>query len=146
MKINTASFGEIEVDDKQQIYFPAGIIGFEPYKNYVLLDSEKEHFYILQSLDQVKNSFILINPYLVRSDYVLEILDADLAEIGCDDPQKLLVFSIVTLPNDITKISCNLLGPILINKKNLLGRQSISLGNWQTKHFFFEKMAQSNKV
>ena len=38
MKIQTKPYGEIEVDEKQRLKFPEGIIGFEGITNYVLFE------------------------------------------------------------------------------------------------------------
>ncbi len=143
MTIKTKQYGTIEVAQEQCIEFPQGIIGFEHFRGFSLIDSDVPHFYILQSLDDVSVSFYVLNPYLIYPSYNLEVHDEDIESIKCTDISKLLVFSIITIPEEKENISCNLLGPILINKVEKLGRQSIALGNWSTKHYFLKDRVET---
>ncbi len=141
MKIHTKPYGTIEVDDRQFIEFPFGIFGFENLKRYVLLDAEQQPFYWLQSMDVQEIAFILINPYLFRPDYTVDVSDEDLSEIGLDDPDEALVFAIVTIPEKQSRMTANLQGPVIINRANRKGRQSISTGEkWRTKHYILDEL------
>ena len=52
IKVKTTRFSEIEVDEKDVIELPSGLIGFPELKSYVLLDHDKDSpFKWLQSLD-----------------------------------------------------------------------------------------------
>ena len=51
MKVNTKPYGLIEIDNRQRITFPGGILGCESLKEYVLLDALQQPFYWLQSSD-----------------------------------------------------------------------------------------------
>ena len=100
MKVNTKPFGPVDVDERQKIYFPFGVLGFEGLKHYVLLDSNQQPFYWLQSLDSLGVAFVLIDPKSFRSDFTLEIPAEDLAEIDICSESDALIFSIVTIPED----------------------------------------------
>ena len=108
MKVATKAFGLIDVEEKQKITFPKGLFGFERFKDYVLLDAERQPFYWLQSLDVEQVAFILINPFLFRSDYELDIDDEELSEIGVRDPSKALIFCIgsVAYPENLPGYFC----------------------------------------
>ncbi len=125
------------------ITFPEGLIGFENQHSFAILDSPYPPFYILQSTEEERLAFVLINPYLVRKDYVLDVPEKDFLSIHFESENDILVFAIVTIPNDFPeKISCNLLGPIIINRKEKLGCQSISMeSKWSTKHFILEEVS-----
>lgn len=143
MKVNTKAYGYVEVDERQKINFPSGIMGFENLKNYVLLDARQQPFYVLQSLDVVEIAFILIKPDIFRPDYDPGAAPSDLEEIQIDNDEDLLIFAIVTIPEDQQKMSANLQGPILINKANCLGRQIISLNNkWKVKHIILDELSK----
>ena len=89
MRVVTKPFGAIDVDDRQRIVFPDGILGFEDLKDYVLLDAAQPPFYWLQSLDRTEIAFVLIEPHVFRPDYDAEVDREELAEIGIaegDDP------------------------------------------------------------
>jgi flagellar assembly factor FliW len=134
VQVNSKAFGVVSVDEKQKVRFPSGLFGFENYKDYVLLDAEQQPYYWLQSLDDVKIAFVLVNPFLFRPDYELDISDDELKETGLADPAKALVFAIVTIP-DSGHITANLQGPLIINAENHLGRQVVlSDPRWKTRH------------
>ena len=135
MKIATKAYGEIEVDDRQKIVFPQGLLGFEALKDYIILDAERQPFYWLQSIDVEQVAFILVNPFLFRPDYEVNISNDELAEIGINSPQKALIFSIVTVPHDGGPMTANLQGPLVINRDLKTGKQAVLSDNrWKTKH------------
>ena len=141
MTIDSKAFGRITIEDKQLIRFPVGIFGFEDLRNFALLDAQQSPFYWLQSLRDAQIAFVLINPYVFRADYLLDIPEEDVRAIGSPEADDLLVFSIVTIPDDRRMMTANLQGPIIINRKERLGRQSISLGQqWTTRHVILEEL------
>ena len=143
MRIQTKAYGLIEIDEKQRITFPSGLYGFERYKEYALIDAHQPPFYWLQSLDDPQTAFVLINPYVFRPDYVLEVPDGDLEEVGSPAHEDVLVFAIVTIPEDNTEITANLQGPVIINRKTRYGKQAISLSQeWETKHVIVSELAR----
>lgn len=144
MEVDTKAYGRIEVDERQRLTFPRGLYGFEQYVDWVLLDARQRPFYWLQSTSDERVAFILINPYLFRHDYVLNIPDEDLDEIGNPDEGDVLVFAIVTIPEDQAEITANLQGPLVVNRKARIGKQSISLDpRWETKHPIVREMARN---
>ncbi len=135
MKIVTKPYGKIDIDERQKITFPFGILGFEKLKDYVLLDAVQQPFYWLQSLDVVEIAFVLINPRIFRQDYVLEVDQKELEEIGITGEEDILDFAIVTIPDNPAEMTANLQGPIIINKHTRVGRQSISVNSrWEVRH------------
>jgi len=143
MQVNTKPYGTIEVDERQKIHFPFGILGFEQLKWYVLLDASQAPFYWLQSLDDPEVAFVLIDPLVFRRDYILEVSEEELQEIEIEDKEDMLVFAIVTIPENQELMSANLQGPVVINRKAKTGRQAITLNpNWKVKHFILEELAQ----
>jgi len=144
MRIDSKAYGPIEINERQVITFPSGIFGFADLHEYALLDAVQPGFYWLQSLDDPEIAFIMLNPYELRPDYVLDIPDEDLESIEYEDNDDILVFAIVTIPEDESKISANLQGPIVINRVAQVGRQSISLDSrWKTKHIILEELAEA---
>ncbi len=147
MRVNTKAYGTIEVDERQRIVFPHGLLGFEKFKDYVILDAERQPFYWLQSVDVEHIAFVLVNPFLFRPDYELDIDDSDLSEIGITDPETVLVFSIVTIPADGSPMTANLQGPLVINREGRLARQSILTDpRWKTKHDIVAELAAARKT
>ncbi len=142
MRIETKAYGPVEIDERQRLHFPGGIIGFEQFKNYALLDARQQPFYWLQSLDVVEVAFVLIDPRIFRPDYRPDVPGEDLAELGQEEEGDLLVFSIVTIPENQNRMTANLQGPLLINRKKRIGRQSISLNpEWRVRHVIVDELA-----
>ena len=135
MKVLSKAFGPVEVNERQRLSFPTGLYGFESFKEYALLDAEQEPFYWLQSLDVEQVAFVLINPFIFRPDYEMNIDNEELLPIGITDPGKAVIFSIVTIPVDNGPITANLQGPLVINRDNRLGIQAVLTDSrWRTKH------------
>ena len=147
MKVSTKPYGIIEVDERQRIKFPVGLFGFESYRDFVILDADRQPFYWLQSLEVQELAFILVNPFLFRPDYELDISDDELEDIGISSPGKALVFSIVTIPADGGPMTANLQGPLVINRERRIGKQAVFADSrWKTKHNIVEDLAAARKA
>ena len=147
MKVATKAYGLIDVNERQRISFPFGLLGFESFKEYVLLDAERQPFYWLQSLDVQQIAFVLINPFLFRPDYEMSIDNEELVPIGITDPGKALIFSIVTIPVDNSPLTANLQGPLVINRDNRLGLQAIlNDSRWKTKHDIIAELTAAKQT
>ena len=146
MKVVTKAYGEVEVDEKQRITIPQGLFGFEDYKNYLLIDAEQRPFFWLQSTDETDIAFILINPFLFRPDYEVNVGNDELAEIDIKTPENALIFSIVTIPQDGGPMTANLQGPLIINKEKMTGMQAILTDiKWKTKHDIMAELKEAGK-
>ena len=142
MKVATKAYGLIDVDERQKIIFPQGLLGFESLHDYLLLDAERQPFYWLQSMDVEQVAFVLVNPFLFRPDYEVNVNNEELADIGITSPGKALIFSIVTIPPDGSPMTANLQGPLVINRDNRTGKQAIlSDTRWKTKHDIMAELA-----
>jgi flagellar assembly factor FliW len=146
VKVATKAYGLIEVDERQRISFPLGLLGFEPIKEYILLDAERQPFYWLQALEVEQVAFILINPFLFRPDYELDINDEELLDIGLSGPEKALIFSVVTIPPEGNPMTANLQGPLIINREIRCGKQVVlSDSRWKTKHDIMSELAAARQ-
>jgi flagellar assembly factor FliW len=141
VKVATKAYGLIDVNEHQKITIASGLFGFESFKDYVLLDAERQPFYWLQSLDVEQIAFILVNPFLFRPDYEVDINDEELSEIGISDPREALIFSIVTIPSG-EPMTANLQGPLVINREIRQGKQAVLTDpRWGTKHNIMDELA-----
>lgn len=127
MQLETVHFGIIEIDEKEFIYFPEGIPGFETSKKYVLIgnDGEETVFFWLQSVDMPDLCFVVTDPFMVYDGYGVDVDDDDVALLKITDANKVLSLAIVIIPEDINEIRVNLKAPILINVDKKLGKQVI---------------------
>ena len=142
MKVLTKAYGTIEVNERQKITFPSGLFGFESLKDYVLLDAAEQPFYWLQSVDEENTAFILIDPFIFRPDYEMDISNEELLPIGITESEKAVIFSIVTIPPDNSPMTANLQGPLIINRISRLGIQAVLTDSrWKTKHDIMAELA-----
>jgi len=142
MQINTKPFGEIEVDNKQIIDFPEGILGFDFINKFIILDSDKNSpFKWMQAYSEPDLAFIIIRPADFMTGYELQISQCDLDEIDVNNYDELLIFAIVTIPSNPSEMTANLQGPIIINPKKGIGRQVISLSDkYLVKHKILDEL------
>lgn len=148
MKLNTKHFGQIEVDENSIITFPDGLLAFEDQKRFVIINNPDEEipFKWLQSIDNPDLAFVIINPFLFKKDYEFDIPQNIIEKLEIKEEKDVLVYSIVVVPEDITKMTANLAGPIIINSKNRLGKQIILEDKrYTTKHLILEEIQKSGQ-
>ena len=148
MKLTTRIFGEVELEDSKIISFPNGIIGFPDLKRFTLMyDEEKGSDTIkwLQSIDEPSFAMPVMDPLIVCPDYKpdvdVSIIDA-VDDIKDDD---LLVLVTVTVPHDLRQMTVNLMGPFIINVKNMKAVQSIVDNEDYPVKFPIYEILQKNK-
>lgn len=118
MNINTRAFGEVVIDDDKIIHFPSGIVGFSDLTEFALIHDEEKGIgaiHWLQSVQEPGFAMPVMDPLIVKPDYNPEVDDELLKQIGELDPEQVLILVTVTVPSDLTKMSVNLKGPIIIN-------------------------------
>lgn len=119
MRVITRLFGEIEISDEKIITFPNGIIGFPEMTKFTMIYDEEQGTAAgirwLQSMDEPAFAMPVMDPLLVKEDYNPEVDDELLKSIGKVTEENILVLVTVTVPSDLTKMSVNLQGPIIIN-------------------------------
>ena len=132
MKINTKVFGEVDIADEKIIHFPLGIIGFPDLTDFTLIhDVEKgaDSIHWLQSIQEPGFAMPVMDPLLVLPTYNPEVEDELLKPIGNWELDDVLVLVTVTVPSDLTKMSVNLRGPIVINAEEKKACQVIVEGD-----------------
>ncbi len=146
MRIQTKIMGELDVDERQIIDFPDGLIGFKKFTSYALLDAPQKPYFFLQSMELSELGFILLDPFLFRPDYSIDVADEAMVTLGVAGPEDALVLALVTVPPDGGVVTANLMGPVIIGRKARRGAQII-LGDprWKTKHDVMAELAASRK-
>lgn len=145
MKIKTANFGEINIAEEKIIHFQEGIPAFEEEKEFVIiLNEDKENpFHWLQSVKNSELSFIILNPFEIFSDYDILLPEIAINKLNIEKEEDVTIYSMVVIPEDMTNMTTNLLGPIVINTKEMLGKQVIlDDERYSTKHFIFNQDSQ----
>ena len=149
MEILTKAFGKITIDDEKIINFPKGIVGFPDLTEFALIhDVEKgtETIHWLQSIQEPGFAMPVMDPLLVCPDYNPEVDDELLSHLGELNQEELLVLVTVTVPKDITKMTVNLKGPIVINAAERKATQVIVEGDqYQVKFPIYDILDANNK-
>lgn len=142
MRVLTRPYGEMEIDERQRISLPRGLLGFEDLRDWVLLDAVQAPFYWLQSLERPEVAFVLIDPLVFRADYEPGADPAELAGLELAAPGDALVLVIVTVPSEGARMTANLQGPLLINRRTRTGRQVVSADpRWGVRHVIADELA-----
>ncbi|SHH69837.1 flagellar assembly factor FliW [Caloranaerobacter azorensis DSM 13643] len=148
MLLNTKHFGQIEIDEDSIITFPDGLLAFEEQKRFVIINNPDEEipFKWLQSIDNPDLAFVIVNPFLFKRDYEFDIPQSVVDRLDIEREKDVLVYSIVVVPEDITKMTANLVGPIIINLKNRLAKQIIlDDKRYTTKHLILDELGKLNQ-
>lgn len=143
MLLQTRHFGEIEIEKSSILRFEAGIPGFEPLKEYVLIDNDEENspFKWLQCVNDPQIAFAIANPFGIIKDYNFELPDDAVRELGIEGTEEVAVFSIVVVPEDLTKISMNLKAPLIINSSNKKGAQVVlDTDKYTVRHYIMDEL------
>ncbi|MBI3038931.1 flagellar assembly protein FliW [bacterium] len=127
MKVTTLRFGEIEISPEEIIEFPEGLLGFDHLHRYVILNTQKDSpFRWLQCVEDGQLAFVIIEPLSFMFSYDLEISDSDAEFLGLKKAEDVILYAIVTIPENVQEMTANLQGPIVINAVNRKARQVIS--------------------
>ena len=129
MTITTKVFGEVSIDDDKIIHFPGGIIGFPDLTDFAMLHDEEDSIsaiHWLQSIQEPAFAMPVMDPLIVKEDYNPEVDDELLKPLGELTHEETLVLVTLTVPQDLTKMTCNLKAPIIINADTLKGCHMIA--------------------
>ena len=133
MLIKTKIFGEVEISDEKILTFEDGIIGFPDLKHFTLLHDEEKGtdagIRYFQSIEEPAFAMPVMNPLMVCETYNPQVSEELLSDLGNLSDENIVVLVTVTVPTDLTKMTVNLQGPIIINSDEKKGAQIIVEGN-----------------
>jgi len=126
LKVQTTRFGVLELENSNILTFTEGLLGFPDYTKYVLLDHDKSGiFQWLQSVENEDLAFVLIEPLRIVPDYRVEVHEKDVEDIKLQSPDTAVMACIVNIGKDCSSVTVNLLGPIVINPREMLAKQIV---------------------
>jgi len=142
MKIVTLRFGELEIPEDKIIEFPKGLLGFEQFHKYIILQrQDSEPFSWLQCLEDPNLAFVITNPAFFFPSYKIEMHMKELEDIEVNERSSIETYVIITIPKDISQMSANLQGPILINTDVGLGKQIVLVnGPYTIQHYIVDEL------
>jgi flagellar assembly factor FliW len=128
MKLNTSRFGALEVQAADIIHIPDGLLGFEALKNFFIVDPADETLILwLQSTENADVAFPILEPKVFKGDYKVRLSANELRALKMESlkGKDILVYCVLTIPDDITKMTANMKAPLVINAAEQLGRQVV---------------------
>ncbi len=140
MKIATESQKNKDVWVKpMEFKLSKGLIGFPEETEFELLvNADELPFMWIRSSKNHELGFIVLEPAQFLADYEVEIADDDAEELDIHSFDDALILNIVTLRGgeDLESATANLVGPILLNRNSLMGKQVIVSNHtkYSTKH------------
>ncbi|MCA9246457.1 MAG: flagellar assembly protein FliW [Planctomycetales bacterium] len=125
MQITTSRFGKIDIQSSDILDFPAGLLGLEGCRYWVLLaDAENSSLGWLQSTERSDVALAVVSPRRFAPDYQIRISRRDLAPLELPSPREAQVLAIVSKsPEGIT---ANLKAPLLFNLERRVGAQVVT--------------------
>lgn len=104
---------------------PCGVLGFEHIKDFKLnAFPDIEPFLWLEAQGGGDLCFLVVPPQYVVDSYSIELSDEDVAFLGLESYEDAVVLNIATFHPD-NSITVNLKGPIVYNRRSLVGRQVV---------------------
>jgi flagellar assembly factor FliW len=128
MEIKTQYFGSIPCSEEELIHFSDGLFGFSEMKNYVPLafQDNSDALISLQSVDDSRISFILMNPFQLYSEYTpsLSAEDSNLLKASYDE-KNISYYVICVIHDHMEESTVNLKAPIAVNTDTREAKQII---------------------
>jgi flagellar assembly factor FliW len=106
-------------DEVLEVNFAGGLPGFDSLRSFVIepMSGDLAPFCRLRATDPPGVEFIVVPPGVLFPDYQVEV-DEETVERLQLKAEDASVLSIVTLSNDGSAPTANLLGPIVVNRRN----------------------------
>lgn len=128
MDIQTTRFGPLQVEAEDLIRFPAGLLGLENHREWVLLtDMGNDCLGWLQSVTSPEIALAVVSPRRFVPTYQLRVSKHELEPLHLGDLKQAQVLVVVG-KNDRTH-TLNLKAPLVIHPEQRLGRQVIANGD-----------------
>jgi flagellar assembly factor FliW len=149
MFIKTRIFGDVEISDDKIITFDDGIIGFPDLKHFAIMHDEEKGsdagIKYFQSVEEPGFAMPVMDPLMVCENYNPQVNDELLTPLGELKDDNIIVLVTVTVPTDLTKMTVNLQGPLIINADEKKGAQIIVEGNDYPVRFPIYDILKSRK-
>jgi flagellar assembly factor FliW len=147
LTIETTRFGQLTVTRGWIITVVDGLLGFPGHTQYVVLnhrDDMEIPFRWLQSVDNPALAFVIIDPWVFKADYAIELPDEVCESLEISAAQSPVIFAIVTVPLEPVLMTANLQGPIVINFATRKAKQAVLTNSpYTTQHFILNELLRT---
>lgn len=146
IKVNSARFGEVEINEEQVITFPSGIAGFDMLKNWCLLHLDDAPDYNwLQSLEEPGISLLLADPDQLFEGYVADVREEQVTDLDMptegEGVPSLVMRVVLKWDEEKRSFFANLRAPIIFNLDN---RRAVQVILQKADYSMFEEI-KTNK-
>jgi len=150
MIFRSSRLGQIEIHDTEIIQFPEGLYGFETQKRFCLLPFDTTidcPLKWLQSLDNPDLAFVVTDPFLYVPDYRVVLSPEEQRLFHASPADTLVTLVIVRVPEDYTKMTANLVAPLVVNPQKMIGRQVVlSNPEYDTRHYLLPEEVRAGQT
>jgi flagellar assembly factor FliW len=130
--LRSRRFGDHDVPVDRVLSFPAGLVGFPAARRFALLEPARADspFRCLVCLDEPELGFVVCDARALWPAYVAELALPAGTEAG-----DAVVLAIITVPEDPSAMTANLMAPIVVDGRTRTGCQLVlDTGRWTTRH------------
>jgi len=141
--------GEMDLSEKEIITFEEGIPGFDHLRKFAIVSvARTEPIKWLVSLEDRDVALPIIDPWIVRLDYHVDISEKDVQDLDIEKDEDVSVWCVVVIPKDKPDdATINLLAPIVVNMKNGKAKQIImETDEYTIKHRIKDELERSKKI
>ena len=139
MKVETSRFGTLDISEQEIVRFPEGLYGFEKETEFTLLPfnpNVESPMEWMQSLKSTHLAFVITDPYLYLPDYKLKLSEEDKKRVELGEDAPFLTRAIVTIPENYSEMTANLIAPLVINKDKGIAKQFVLTNmDYDTRHY-----------
>ena len=139
MKVETSRFGTLDISEEEIVRFPEGLYGFEKETEFTLLPfnpNVESPMEWMQSLKSTHLAFVVTDPYLYLPDYKLKLSEEDKKRVELEGDDPFLTRAIVTIPENYSEMTANLIAPLVINKDKGVAKQFVLTNmDYDTRHY-----------
>ena len=127
VQVSSIVFGDLELPESSIFTFNDGLHGFAAHKQFALVPAAREGLFWLQSLAHRDIAFLLVDPFIAKSGYEVDLGATERLALGLASPDDVMILAIVTISSvDGELPTANLRGPIVINVQSRLGKQVVT--------------------
>jgi flagellar assembly factor FliW len=145
MKVQSSRFGTIELDDREVIHFPRGVIGFPDETSFVMLRPRPES--PIAWLHSTRTSWFalpVVSADALQADLHGTISEATKAAGIASTDQPYAVMAVLNAPGAGAPASVNLMAPIVVNAETRQGAQLLlESSNYSTQEPFVLRTAEA---
>src|SRR6056297_557491 len=141
--------GEITIEETDIVLFKQGLPGFELLRKFAVIAlTDTKPIQWLVSLEDKEVSLPVIDPWLVRYDYQLDIPKNICNYLSITNEEKIFILTVVRIPGSKPEaMTINLAAPIIINLDNNQALQYIpEKSEYTIRHFLKEELERSKKL